>query len=180
MDRDSKVIERVVQLALGFFETAGLGAEDKVDAALRIARSAAFNSRPETMNSLWTIVFTRLVQGSLVGRPDLARMLSKEDFAAHSGLTFHKIEKLVELDRLLSFETDHGRLFPAFQAWRGRLLPGVVDINATLAREELSNLTRALYYIWPLYNGATILEALRNGLTNEAIAFARVFRGFMI
>lgn len=180
MDNNNRRVDRMAGIVRGVLEEAGLRDEDCVKAALGVARAFAVDMQPESATDLWALTFAKLTQGSPLGRPDLGELVAKEEFASLVGLKPFEVDKLCECGRLVGFEGERGRVYPAFQAWRGRLLPGVCEINEATAKEELSDTTRALFYLWPLFQGATVLEALRKGLRKEAIAFAKGFRGFLI
>ncbi|MDQ8199387.1 hypothetical protein QEH56_14570 [Pelagicoccus enzymogenes] len=155
----------------------GLSSFEIVGVALDMARRAALDIGSDGSSNLWVRVYSKLVQTNSVGRPDLSRMLTKAEFCEEVGLSCYKIEKLDGLERLLVFETYERRVYPKFQAWRGGLLPGVADVNSILAREALTMETRALFYLWPLFDGVNVLEVLR---IEAVVQFARSFRGFFI
>ncbi|MDQ8201480.1 hypothetical protein [Pelagicoccus sp. SDUM812003] len=172
-----KSIERAVH---ELFCASGLNPAEAVHVSLGVARASALNVDIHGVINLWTHVFSRLVQCSSVGRPDLGGMLDKSELSVEADLSLYRIDKLDELGRLLSLETNQGRMYPRFQVWRGSLLPGVTDVNSILASEELSMETRALFYMWPLFGGANVLEALRAGRVDVVVDFAPCFRGFFI
>ncbi|EDY82764.1 hypothetical protein VDG1235_2387 [Verrucomicrobiia bacterium DG1235] len=180
MRSGDRLSERVSKGLSDALEASGLSSVEIVGVGLDLARRAALETGSDRSTNLWISVFGRLVQTSAVGRPDLGLMLSKAEFAEETGLSFCKIEELDGLGRLLALETVEGRMYPKIQTWRGSLLPGVLDVNSILASEELSMETRALFYLFPLFNTANVLEALRSGQSEHAMHLARGFRGFFI
>lgn len=180
MRSGDRLSERVSKGLSDALTASGLGSAEIVGVALDMARRAALDSGNNRSPNLWIAVYSRLVQSSAVGRPDLGLMLSKAELAEEAGLSFQEIENLEEQGGLLAFETYEGRMYPKFQTWRGSLLPGVLDVNSILANEELSMETRALFYLFPLFDSANVLDALRSGQSEHAMHLARGFRGFFI
>lgn len=158
----------------------GLGDQRKVDVTLRVARQAAINLAPEECGELWTTLFSRLVQQTLISRPDIGELISKAAFAKRAGLKPTDVKQLVADARVLSLPGKAGPRFPCFQIWEDALLAGVEEVNAATSASGHNDYTRTMVYLWPVANGTTILEALRSGLTSEAIEMSKTFRGFLL
>ena len=178
--------ERQVACAASFIETAldafELSPEAHMKALVICCERLARRQEREQWTSCKTAVYAGLF-ASLWRRPlaDADDFLTEEAFCSKSSLSSCELAKLRDLDRILCVERNEGLLYPEFQTHRGRLLDGVVEVNAATSRGGLTGATRVLMMLWPCFeNDSCIVEALRRGRTEDAIAAARSFRGFVV
>lgn len=172
-------VARLMGVTLDAF---GLSAEEQLKALLISCEKVARREKGEPWTTCRTAVYAGLF-ASLWRRPlnDADDLLTEKEFRDRSGLTANKLAKLRDLDRILCVKRDEGLLYPEFQTHRGGLLHGVVDVNAATSRDGLTGATRVLLMLWPCFgDDSCIVEALRQGRTEEALAAARSFQGFVV
>ena len=160
----------------------GLSLEEQLKALLTTCETVSRLQEREPWTTCRTAVYAGLF-ASLWRRPlaDADGLLTEKEFRDRSGLTSQKLAKLRSLDRILFADRGEGLLYPEFQAHQGGLLKGVVDVNAATSRDGLTGATRVLLMLWPCFDDdSCIVEALRRGRTEEAIAAARSFQGFVV